>query len=217
MEIIEWIINQKEWVFSGIGVLIISLMISLSIWVFERRKKKSVEIKNEIIGDDNIQIKGKNTVGSINVTINNPENQTTTSKSNLIKIQDIELYLEIRNTIDETMKLIKEFDFGASYRIGTFDKFYEIERKFEYPEFEFLDEEFEKIKKELCELILNFTSYICVNCFPNGGNFIGIPPEWCHEQPERYENTRNELNRLGSALWETYSLFIKKGRKKFES
>jgi len=45
----EWIMNNKEWIFSGIGVAIISLIIGLFL------KKKSTKMKQKS-GDSSINI-----------------------------------------------------------------------------------------------------------------------------------------------------------------
>ena len=52
----EWIIANKEWIFSGIGVFIIGIVISL---VRKKQKKKSIKMKQKSGSNSkNIQIGG---------------------------------------------------------------------------------------------------------------------------------------------------------------
>lgn len=41
----EWIISNKEWVFSGIGVFVLSLIMAFITWLYSRNKQQN---KNHI-------------------------------------------------------------------------------------------------------------------------------------------------------------------------
>ncbi|MDR0332637.1 MAG: hypothetical protein LBI15_04160 [Dysgonamonadaceae bacterium] len=51
----EWIINNKEWIFSGIGVAVISLIIAL---LARRKSKKTTFKQTNLFGSKGTQIKG---------------------------------------------------------------------------------------------------------------------------------------------------------------
>jgi hypothetical protein len=61
----DWIVNNKTWLFSGIGVFIISYFIG---WLLKSKKKSKNSIQTIISGSDNIQIDGD---VSISVSNNN--------------------------------------------------------------------------------------------------------------------------------------------------
>ncbi len=55
----EWIINNKEWIFGGIGVAVISAIISLVVALFKRKPKKTFDmIQKSGHNSTNIQIGG---------------------------------------------------------------------------------------------------------------------------------------------------------------
>ncbi len=45
---IDWILNNKEWIFSGIGILVIGIVIKFFSWVLSNKKKRQEQI-NEIV------------------------------------------------------------------------------------------------------------------------------------------------------------------------
>jgi len=58
-DILQWLINNKEWIFSGIGVFIIGLVIS----IITKRKSKTKSHLNIVEGSNNITLIGsKNTI-----------------------------------------------------------------------------------------------------------------------------------------------------------
>ena len=61
-EIIKTLINNFKWIFSGIGVLIVTLIIN-----YIYKKKKTKTIQKQVSGNNSINNQGKN----INQKINN--------------------------------------------------------------------------------------------------------------------------------------------------
>ena len=70
----SYILENKEWIFSGVGVLVLSLIISIVLWVLNKRKKNtknySIEEKPERIvnqyGEKSQYI--ENNIGDINIS-----------------------------------------------------------------------------------------------------------------------------------------------------
>lgn len=45
---VEWIIENKEWVFSGIGIFIFTIIIGLIKWLFSKKKSnRTVNMKGD--------------------------------------------------------------------------------------------------------------------------------------------------------------------------
>ena len=62
-ESIEWLWGQREWVFSGLGIFLVSGLLS---WF--NKKKQSESKKQTIVGNSNITVGGDMTVGgSVNI------------------------------------------------------------------------------------------------------------------------------------------------------
>jgi hypothetical protein len=50
----EWLSENKEWVFSGIGVVAITLLISFIIWTIKKKNTASGIIQNQTSGDNSM-------------------------------------------------------------------------------------------------------------------------------------------------------------------
>lgn len=61
-EIVKWLINNFEWMFGGIGAVIVSLIVKL---IFNKKKAKTIQ--KQVGGNNSINNQGKN----INQKINN--------------------------------------------------------------------------------------------------------------------------------------------------
>jgi hypothetical protein len=48
----EWLSENKEWVFSGIGVVAITLLLSFIIWIVKKKNTESGIIQNQTSGDN---------------------------------------------------------------------------------------------------------------------------------------------------------------------
>lgn len=62
---LDWIINNKEWVFSGIGIFFIGIIISLIKYFSQRKKKNEPQRTIDFNGDKSLYIE-KNE-GEINI------------------------------------------------------------------------------------------------------------------------------------------------------
>ena len=52
----EWVIENKEWIFSGIGVFVIGLVVN---FIFKKKRRKSIKMKQKSGShSNNIQIGG---------------------------------------------------------------------------------------------------------------------------------------------------------------
>ncbi|BAU28988.1 hypothetical protein DFP93_103164 [Aneurinibacillus soli] len=69
---IEWLLNNKEWFFSGIGVFAIGIIISL----FKRKEKKSIN-QSQTSGNNSHNFQS---AGNLNVTL---PNQNTGDKKDV--------------------------------------------------------------------------------------------------------------------------------------
>lgn len=63
----DWIINNKEWIFSGVGIFIITFILK----TFIKRKRINIDKQIQKSGDNSINYQSK---GDINVNINQTQN-----------------------------------------------------------------------------------------------------------------------------------------------
>ncbi|BDU49479.1 toll/interleukin-1 receptor domain-containing protein [Haliovirga abyssi] len=143
---------------------------------------------------------------------NSKKNEKNISLNQKIYKSDIELYNKIKEIIKNSVEFSKDWDFGSPHRDNSLNGLFHIELQFESPDFEFINEKLEIIKKELFESIKKFILSVSINTFPKGNGFQEIPYEWSYEQPELFEKTRNEINSLADEMWKKYCNFVKMGR-----
>lgn len=62
---LDWIVNNKDWVFSGIGVFLIGVIISVTKYFFQKKKKNESQRVINFNGDKSLYIE-KNE-GEINI------------------------------------------------------------------------------------------------------------------------------------------------------
>ncbi len=60
---VDWLIANKEWVFSGVGVVIV---VSIVGFIFRHKKNASVE-QHQVSGKNSINVQG---AGNINLSLN---------------------------------------------------------------------------------------------------------------------------------------------------
>lgn len=129
---------------------------------------------------------------------------------------DIKLYEYIKDQVKQPIEYAYRFDFGSPHPRDTFLNLYKLEREFESPEFEFLDENLEKVKKILEKAINNFTGNIALETYPSDQRgFQEIPREWIFNAPDRFEDAQYKINLSSHEMYKTYCNFIRQCRKTF--
>lgn len=63
LEWIDWLFKNKEWVFSGIGIFVITATVSIIKFIFRKKEKTTTIIKQNNNGTDNTQIGIQNNYG----------------------------------------------------------------------------------------------------------------------------------------------------------
>lgn len=72
-EIFNWIAANKNWIFEGIGVALLTAIVVFFYNKWSKRKSETNSVKNSISGSNNVQAGG-------NITINNPGEKKTKSR-----------------------------------------------------------------------------------------------------------------------------------------
>jgi hypothetical protein len=111
------------------------------------------------------------------------------------------------------IQFLRHHDFGGSFHGESFHEAEVFRREWNVPQREFLDIRIEEKRKLLFEATDEFLRSLALNTFPLGthGQF-GVPPEWNHEQPERFRKVEEELNRLAGDLAKRYDEFVRLAR-----
>lgn len=129
---------------------------------------------------------------------------------------DRELLEKIRKMIpsDYPISTLRDYDFGGPYSDELPRLLREFVRECEKPEFEFHDTELEQIRKELEGAAKRFTRTSGKRGFYIDTDTVRIPKEWHHEHPEKWHESRDNLNGAADDIVESYDELVRKGRKK---
>ena len=106
------------------------------------------------------------------------------------------------------------FSFRRS-RLKDLDAFY---HDWDDAEHEFLDNELEEKRKHLHSLISEFTGYLALNTWPldTDANSSWVPPDWEHEQPDRFRETVDRIHSLAQRIVDAHSSLVRMGREKLK-
>jgi hypothetical protein len=138
---------------------------------------------------------------------------------------DFELFNAFQKTLpsDGSIKFIDEFNMaGFPFEFCNLDQLTEFAKKWNTPEYKFLDKKLEKIRKNLYEKVCEYLSYLARNTWLSAKNieYSSVPPEWEIEQPDRFEEVVNKLHDSAGEIVkihkELISLGIKKGLKNYD-
>lgn len=129
---------------------------------------------------------------------------------------DIAFFNKIRNEMltIQSINWLRNNNFGSrSFQDELLHPFDIIEVEIERPDFEFFNPKLEAILQDLMEHVRDFNSFLLPNVFSEGVHRLTVPPEWRHEQPERYENAVNGIHLRAHKLALKYDEFIRTGRR----
>lgn len=106
----NWIFDNKEWIFSGIGVLFIGIIINFLTQNKKDKKLKTIHIKPEIKTNINPEIKNEITINN-NLSNDNNELDSLTPKSASSSKDELEIRKKLTNILfvddDTKFKIIK--------------------------------------------------------------------------------------------------------------
>lgn len=102
---------------------------------------------------------------------------------------------------------------GFSFDAANIDDLDNFEHECKNSDFEFLNPDLEKIKLELLSAVAHFTGQIGVQTFLTNNGRQTIPPEWEHEQPERFWKVVHDFYKTKSQICEKYDELIKLSRR----
>ncbi len=133
------------------------------------------------------------------------------------KILDSKLLNEIRNELlptEQEISWLREQNFSYGFNREVAFKFFDFEVKIsDNPNYEFLNPELEKLKKQLVKNIQIFNRDLSQLTFPDGNLMQSVPREWKKTNPKKLENSINILNRSKINVIEKYDELIRKGRR----
>lgn len=117
--------------------------------------------------------------------------------------------------IDGSMAFVNDLDVETPFEFKRLRDLVEFERLCGRPDVEFMDADLEAARRLLVESASHFHHILGVNTFPRRNSDQNeLPSEWHYEQPQRYWKVLNELLAGKKALRESFSSFVKVGRRK---
>lgn len=132
---------------------------------------------------------------------------------------DIDLYHEIKLlfSIFDLKYYLTEFDLGNCFNDSVFLNLHGLITENTNPEFEFLDEEIEKLKGNLINSVKTFLSFKSQNTFTTDHGMQAIRP-WFNKSGGYDDNDRklvDDFNSMASSVWNDYCVFVKECRRQF--
>ncbi len=115
---------------------------------------------------------------------------------------------------DKAIDFIRYHDFGGPFQDENISYFMEFVWQCEDPAFEFIDADLEGIRGELQANTQSFLHGIQCETFPAGPGKNGVPPEWRHEQQDRFKRVVEQLHHSAENICECYDGLVKLGRRK---
>lgn len=102
---------------------------------------------------------------------------------------------------------------GFSFLEAKFEPLREFYYEWNRPEREFISPELDAIRKALWEKVDAYTSLLAVETFPtdNPGRHT-VPPEWEHEQPERFWTVVNAFHKLAGEIVAVHARLVRTGK-----
>jgi len=115
------------------------------------------------------------------------------------------------------ISFMRSHDYGGIFPASAHDDLWGLWRECDLPEFEFNDTDLEGLRGELRDKVIKLLGVLARETYPidsPGGDLKGVPPEWRHEQPERYEKVVEEIHQLVAGICDVYDNLIRLGRRK---
>jgi hypothetical protein len=107
------------------------------------------------------------------------------------------------------IRFLKQHSFGNSFRSEFLDPIETFVADRQGPDYEFLDTDLEAARRAFLEICETLIHRLSGNVYNLGNGFIGVPPEWAHEQPARYNAAVKTLDELGDKAWASYVDFVR--------
>ena len=129
---------------------------------------------------------------------------------------DIAFFNKIRNEMltMQSIYWLRNNNFGGrGFEDELLQPFDNIEIEMERPDYDFFNPKLENLLQELMEPIKDFNSFLLLNVFSEGSHRLTVPPEWRHEQSERYDEAVDGIHRRVQKLTLKYDEFVRNGRK----
>jgi uncharacterized protein YukE len=123
---------------------------------------------------------------------------------------------------DGIIEFLRTFSFGNAYRGDFMDPLYAFIDLRGGPEYEFIDIELEKLRKDLRAAIQAFLSLLHKNTFRQQGiggdhTLSRIPDEWEMTQGRRYHQAITDLNAAAGEVCKTYDDLVRNARAKLQT
>ncbi len=146
------------------------------------------------------------------------QNSSGLVSSETTKQVDINTYNKLKSYIPlNLISYIKEINFdGGYFKLGELTPLEQFIIECENPFCEFLDQDLEIYKRQLCISICKFfkDSHSCIFC--DDGIICKIPSDWLIRLPDKYEEYVNLLNEDTIKIWEDYYNYISICRRKLQ-
>jgi|SRR5690606_5688589 len=132
---------------------------------------------------------------------------------------DKRLFEELKSKMptNGSIQFIRENNFaGFSFFWKDLNDFDYVMENISNPDVRFIDEQIEKIRKEVFDEIKKYRYYLATKAFTievnDSGRRASVPPEWEHQQPEMFSEVVNTLHDVAGKICDLYDELISKGK-----
>jgi len=128
---------------------------------------------------------------------------------------DIILYNRLIELIPSgnIIEFLKNHDFGGPLNSEYLNPLRDFNYYWDNAEYEFLNPKLEAKKRDLMKATNEFIGYFALNTWSLGGNIQSVPADWQDDNPERWEKTRSELNRLSDRIVTVHQELVRMAKK----
>lgn len=114
-----------------------------------------------------------------------------------------------------SIRFVRDFNMaGFSFASDKLNDFLHFLHDWDDPEHEFLDPELETARKTLSAHVEAYVLLLNTETFSLGGGMQTVPPEWEHEQPERFDRVVKGLHDGAQAIVDAHQELVRIGNRK---
>lgn len=116
---------------------------------------------------------------------------------------------------NRAIRVLREFDFGAAFRLEWIEDIDVFLQNRNGPDHEFLDAKLEAARQKFRKTCVAFSSAVAAHTFPVGTNGVqSIPRDWEFDNPKRFYEAVEEVNRSADEVWKAYDRLVRLARSK---
>ena len=111
----------------------------------------------------------------------------------------------------------RDLDFGDMYADNIFYPLQTFSQQWNVPEKNFLDHVIDQKRDDFWKAVKAFCHAKAHNTFIIERGYRGVPPEWAHEQPRRWNDATTELNDLADRMVQAHEELLRTARSRLRN